>query len=450
MKGSAIIAAFILIVIGSLIVGGYLSYISRESMMTKKLNDSIKALYIAEAGLEKGISILTLEMDPDRDGDMDWFDGNIYGNPAAGINTETFVPIDYDPGGEGYSASFGEGQFLVMIMKVSDSKVTLKSTGSVREETRIIREDVFRPSIFDWAVFGNDSVHLSSNALIDSHNSTQGPYDPNNPGSNGDTGTNAIGPGVISLDSNSKIDGDAVVGPEGNPDTDITLKSNSEITGKKAAADSETGLPQITAPTDIPSEFRGHIALDGNDSLTIGGDSNSGQYEYIELNSNSVLTINGDIKIQVNGNFTMNSNTRIEITDNVEVILYITDALSLNSNSRINLGDGTEVTIYVDGSFSMDSNTTINNPSNDSTAMTLYGTDSLTNVSFNSNVGYYGSVYTRMADFTINSNAQIYGSLVAKSVTLNSNAEVHYDEALAGTGPCEEMLKVRAWREVYE
>lgn len=415
MKGTAIIAAFILIVIGTLIVGGYLLYISRESNMTVRNSNSIRALYIAEAGLERAISDLAL--------DADWFNDEINGWSAVGINTLTFIPVDYDALGPGYNASFGGGEYLLEVIKVTNTMLRLRSTGTINNETRIITEEVYRQTIFDWAAFGNEGVHLGSNVQIDSYNSGVGAYDPANPGTNGDTGTNAIGTGVISLDSNAKIYGDAVVGPGGNPDTDITLGSNALITGTQEAQESQTELPQISPPDGLI--YRGAISLGSNDTLTI---SASGQYDSISLSSNSAITIDAD------------------------VIIYITGALSMNSNSRIDIVNNAEAIFYVGGSFSMvsmDSNTSINNPSNDPSAFTLYGLDTLTNISFDSNATIYGSVYTRQADFTMDSNSYIYGSLVAKSITLGSNAKIHYDESLAGTGPSTGQLKAIAWQEVY-
>jgi len=52
-NASALIVSLIFIVIGCLIVGGYLSYIMNETHITKELNDSIRAFYLAEAGIER-------------------------------------------------------------------------------------------------------------------------------------------------------------------------------------------------------------------------------------------------------------------------------------------------------------------------------------------------------------------------------------------------------------
>ena len=52
LRGSAIIVAFIVVVVSVILIGGFLLYISRESYMAKKMSNSVKALYIAEAGLE--------------------------------------------------------------------------------------------------------------------------------------------------------------------------------------------------------------------------------------------------------------------------------------------------------------------------------------------------------------------------------------------------------------
>lgn len=393
-KGAAMVVAMIFIVICVIATGAYLFVITKDSNLAKKMNDSIKALYVAEAGIERAVS--------DLGGLGVWSLGVLYSNTPH-----------------------GEGTFTAEIIElINNNRVRLKSTGVVREEDRIITAYVSRPSVFDWGVFGDDGVFLDSNAYIDSYNSTLGPYGGTNINQNGDVGTNAgDGEGgviAVSLGSNARIYGDVTIGPNGDVGADITMGSGALITGTQSAAQTETPLPTVTPPDGL--QYRGQIALGGDDSITI---SESGWYDLITLNSNSSIVIDADVTLYVAGGFSLNSNSHIDIINNADV------------------------TIYMGSTFVMDSNTVINNVSQDPLLLTLYGTSSMTSATLNSNSAFYGAIYTPTV-FELDSNAIIYGSLVANSVSMNSNAIVHYDEALAGSGPpLGGPLNVDFWQEKY-
>lgn len=128
MKGTAIITALIFIVIGSLIVGGYLWYISREIWITKRTNDSIKALYIAEAGLERKLyEIKNANYDD--------------------ITTPVYFPDTSDP----------ESYYTVDVEKYGDVyKIT--STGVYHSGIRKIRQSARMFSLWDLAFFSGEAT----------------------------------------------------------------------------------------------------------------------------------------------------------------------------------------------------------------------------------------------------------------------------------------------------
>ena len=59
----------------------------------------------------------------------------------------------------------------------------------------------------------------------------------------------------------------------------------------------------------------------------------------------------------------------------------------------------------------------------------------LDEVDFDSNTEVWGTVYAPNAVVEIDSNLELFGSLVARRVILDSNCQIHYDEALAEEGP---------------
>jgi len=243
---------------------------------------------------------------------------------------------------------------------------------------------------------------MGSNAEVDSFDSTLGDYGDSNVGSNGDVGTNASTYGCVLLNSNARIYGNVVSGFGSDPDTDIVTQSSVIISGEKQSLSREKDIPSIPAPEGLP--LMSDYYVEGDNSATI---SESGEYTSFNLSSNAKVTITADVTLYITGDFSMGSNTNIEIAE------------------------GVTVKIYLGGSFEQRSNTSINNLSEDPTKLMIFGTDSFTGeMEWNSNSDFWGAVYVPKADVRFRSNSDFYGSIVSKSFDLDSNARFHYDEAL--------------------
>jgi len=389
-KGIVLIAVIVFILILTIIGAAFLKLAGSEGVLTHRERHVSQALYLADAGAEHAIANL-----------LDGTDDDI---------AET---------------TLGGGTYAVTI--TGSNPYTVRSTGrfgtpQVAKTVEIVWQT---KSIFQYAVFGDEGVDLRSNAYTDSYDSQIGGYgelvgSETNVGSDGDVGTNdttIVAPYSIHLNSNVEIDGDVVIGPNGDPDQAVVLEGSATISGTQSAASSEQELPENTAPTGLTD--RGSLSIGGAESQTI---SSSGQYSSLTLDTTAVLTLDGNLTI------------------------YVTGAFSLLSNSAIDITSGSEVTIYVGGSFSLDSNTQINNLTQDPTKFMIYGTNSLTNATWDSNSVFYGGFYAPNANVVINSNANIYGSVIANMVTLDSNATVHYDHALASRGPTA-GYEVVSWEE---
>src|SRR5262249_3528748 len=125
------------------------------------------------------------------------------------------------------------------------------------------------------------------------------------------------------------------------------------------------------------------------------------------------------------------------------------DSLSLASQAKIaaNCAAG-PVKIYVQNNFVMSSNTLVSSTTKKPSDVSLFlnsdnildpdGSVDLDQIDFNSNSQLYGTIYAPHASITINSNFELFGSLVAKTVWLDSNSRIHFDEQLLniqGNGP---------------
>ena len=390
-QGFVLVIAVILMGFLLLLALPFMSQLSAENRLTDKSFKSCAALSLAEAGVERAVWELNFGDITTWDGDaalrtmtitsFQAPSGNVVGDIEIKVhNPETKTPLVEATG----------------ILSYSDSALMAKATRVELEEVK------YDP--WNFAVFGDEDVDFSSAAEVDSYDSEDGPYGGTNVGTDGDVGTNGDLLGCIDLCPNAKIYGDAVSGPGSDPESVIITQGNSYIDGEKKSLDEEKPMPSVIPPEGLV--FMGGYSLGVGDVGTINA---SGEYTSFILGSNSTVTITSD------------------------VILYITGDFTMSSNSQLNIADGVSVTIYLGGTFSQNSNSQINNLSQDPTNLLILGTDSFNGtMTWNSNTDFYGAVYVPRAHVDFRSNTDFYGSIIANTFEFNSNARFHYDRALAG------------------
>jgi len=386
--------------------------LSNEKRSADKSYKSTAAISLAEAGIERAIWELNhgdisswSESGSVRMMDISSFpttDGNVIGN----------IEITVD--------SLG-GDFPVV---ESTGKVAYLSSLTVDRIARVVleRHDVSL-SLFDYGIFGEDGIELASNSLVDSYDSGIGNYDPNNPGANGNIGTNATFLGCIYLNANVEVYGGAATGPESIPEDIIIEQPVSIISGEKQALSSLKEMPSIIAPEGLI--YRGDHILDDGSSGTI---SESGEYTNFRISNSSTVTVISDVSLYITGEFSMTSNTQLVVAENASA------------------------TLYLGGSFVQESNTQINNVSMDPCSFMLICTDSFNgDLEWNSNTDFWGAVYAPKTNVIYNSNADFYGSVIGKYVDIASQANIHYDEALANLeivpGSMGSYYTVKSWQE---
>jgi hypothetical protein len=133
----------------------------------------------------------------------------------------------------------------------------------------------------------------------------------------------------------------------------------------------------------------------------------------LNLRSGSRIDIDasaGDVQLWVIDNFVMGTGTRVAATD------FDTRHVRLNllSDNVIN----PELNVQLD------------------------------HVEFNSNSKFYGTILAPNAAIVLQSNFELFGSILARSIDLRSNASFHFDEALLGGAGHIASFETVAWREV--
>ena len=335
-----------------------------------------------------------------------------------------------DVGSAAQPASYDGGSFWVQATDLGDQKVQLVATGEVDragERIELTLEEV-SDNLFLWGAFGDEDMQMDSNARVDSYDSTLGSYDSqkvNGSGSNayanakGNVGSN----NDVALKQNAKVWGDALPGPSG-----ATTAPLGAVSGATTPMLTPVAMPPIEVPVIASA---GPLTVPGNAPLVLP--SGSYHYDAFTVDTGGLVTVQGPAKI-VFEDFRLKSNAR-----------FIADA------------SAGPVEVYVMGDFILDSNTLMA-PSDylpvnlDIKLLTdnVYDPSlqvQLDVLTLNSNAQLYGTVYAPNTVVDIDSNFELFGSLVARQVTLDSNARVHYDESLANAAnAANASYKIICWR----
>lgn len=315
--------------------------------------------------------------------------------------------------------------YFVEIEPFGANGYTLASSGIDNDtvERLELRLDLAPSGFFQYAAFGAEGVNLQSNAFIDSYNSSSGTYASQVQSGNdfalenGEVGSNKD----IAMNSNSEIHGDATPGPGG-----ILYDSapGTLVTGSTDPAEEEFPMPPIDVPP-IPSTG----TLSGTSDVTLGP---------------------GDVHID---SLLMSGGTTLTIVGPATVII---DEYNMKSGAEIVFdASAGGIDLYGTGDFVLESNTTMTTPSQSAVDVTIFlsgdnmspGSDD--NIKLSSNADFNGAIYAPNIEYSLNSNFNVFGSIICGKLDLSSNGEIHFDEALlyAGDGDGTDY-DVTLWREL--
>jgi hypothetical protein len=259
----------------------------------------------------------------------------------------------------------------------------------------------------------NQNIVIDSYDSKDPNKSTNGLYDAAKQQQNGDIATD----GQLIEAGNAHIYGDVATNSG-------TVTGVANITGTQ-----RTDFYQEPIPVGAPSwSIVNPTVTNVSGTTTIQADSTSGstasryQLSGVTLNS-KVLTIAGNAD---------GSPSYVEI--------YVTGDISVGGNGQIVLGAGVKAKIYFAGNVDISGNGILNT-NNEPADLQMYGiapTDgSNKHVSLGGNGQIMAAVYAPNDDVTVNgggTSGHVYGSVIGKTVTMTGVTNLHYDEALNGTG----------------
>ena len=289
--------------------------------------------------------------------------------------------------------------------------------------------------------------------------------------SNADIKGNVYVVGDLHLDSNARIRKDAF------SNGDITMDSNSTIQGNAWAVGSISargngrinGTTNPNQPTEMapyedcdPLGIDSHIATNAGHITSVNNDNalNSPPIDTAYNNSSNGNTnfAAGDYYFS---SFEMDSNAEVTLLSG-DHVWHVEGNFLLNSNSKIIMSAGATLEIYITGRFVLESNTEIENPGKPADLLIFssatdnsLGDDDDAEFQMLSNTGIKAVTYAPRAHVVYNSNSDAYGAVRGRWAQMDSNADFFYDETLADeaefNSPINLGYKIVYWTEqAYE
>jgi hypothetical protein len=391
-KGSAITLVLLAVVILLIAGTGLLSLGFQSQILSIRATSDIAARLAADAGLTEAIYKMNehLKIKP-------WDD---YDLPYA-INS---------------ALPNSEAVYSYKVIPESTSLYRIESAGEYGVSSRTVRCSLGLRTPFEYAIFMEDSIDLRPGTTIDWYN-----FD-------GDDelqiGTNSTEDGAIDAHVGVTINGDVVVGFEGDIDTVINSRHEAIITGDIYALNEEYELPSITVPSYLEVLGSGGVITN---TIVLSG---MGKYDGIDLSAGEVITVAGPTILYVTGDVVLDNASVLEVVD-----------AATNPDAFLIL--------YLGGDFLCRNDGIINNLSKDATKIKIYGLESCESIDFFSTSTFYGAIYAPNADVRLHNAVEFFGAVVAESFVQYVSADFHYDASLnEGTVNDEGVsFVVRQWSE---
>ena len=353
----------------------------------------------------------------------------------AGLSQAMYQLLRGQPGNVGTQANpqnWGTSSFWVEAQQVTPDITRLRASGredlSGASEELVVR--AVPDTIWRFGLFGREGLHMDSNARVDSYDSTLGDYASQatngsgadlHAGSDGHVGSNR----GLQLDANAQVWGNATPGPGHS----TVLTGNAEVTGTTTPAVSQLEMPALNVPTYTSY---GNLSVNGA-GVVIPSDNRT--YGQVLIRSNRTLTLTGPSTI-VMSSLRMEGGAQILVdATNGPVTIYVLDNFILDSNAVIRSNDYKPENVRI-------------NLLSDNVASPEISVH-IDTVDFNSNSMIYGILFAPNARIVLDSYFTLYGSLMARSIDVDSNSTFHFDtDLINSTSNGAFTYETLSWREL--
>lgn len=205
----------------------------------------------------------------------------------------------------------------------------------------------------------------------------------------------------ITLFPNTTIPGDIIIGPGGNTDDVIDVKSTTIIQGDSYPSPDNLDFPIKPAPDGLVASSL--PAPDASGVIHIP----AGMYAFpaIDLNAGQKVVIEGDV-------------------------VFSTPSFRIKNSGILNVKTGSSLQMYVNGSFIADNGSYIYNEDLDATKLRIYGLENCTNITIMNSGDFWGAIYAPNANLEIKNSGAAYGGFVGSSLDTKNSAVFYFDVRL--------------------
>lgn len=393
-SGSVLLATMIFVLAIAAYMVYYLLLVQNSNQNVVRAQRWNAALPIAEAGIEEGMANLNLV------------------SITTVSNANKFDPIVARPfNGGNYSVNSGAAGVVATI--TSTGTVTAPITGDIISRT--VRVTAQRQGLFSKGMISMTYITMNGKGLIlnswnshDTNQSLNGIYN----GYEGKNGDIAAVDGLLNV-GNHTIYGDLFLGPN----SDYSIGPQGSVSGT-VYKDWNVPLPTVSIPTN---------------------DNNNNPISW-QVATTTNLPSGKTYRFTTGGYYIINDNSAIEVTPGVQVTLQVPSGSPYAPNG-LNIGGGTTnagtITMYqVAGSLKLSGSAAGGAANNRPENFVYFGLPGVTSIAFSGNASFVGVIYAPQADFTQSgggsTDIDFRGSIVVKSITVNGNFALHYDDSLAG------------------
>jgi hypothetical protein len=424
-RGSALLAALCFATVLTIALGSYLTLCYRTLELSMRSVQGTQTLELAETGMEEALWALNKN---------DWSSWSISGTTA----TRTITGFTFDNNITGrveltitsYNGTAGTRTVTVRGVATNDT------TG--RTMSRTLTSTSALAPLFVNALAGTTSiVSFSSGGTVDSYDSSLGTYASQTPGYAAVIASDAPSPTAATVALvNAQVKGYVASQYSNGP----SYSSSARLYGPSTPGTTKIDTSRIsTSPYQpvftiktITGAGTTLSAPSGGSTTTLGtaGDTTPRIYysSGLNLTSTTKIIIDGPVRLVVSGSFYIGLNGG-------------SPSIEVTTNGTLEVFAAGDIAIYGNG---------INNLTRDPSRAVIYGTNTLTVPDMSTSVPLYGVIYTPNGNFTIAGNSVIYGSVVAKKISLTGSAPaIHYDVNLrtkAFTG-VDTPYAISDWRE---
>ena len=401
-RGGFAIAIALCAVILVLIIGvGVLSISTQRRMMGVRGCSEISARCAADAGLTEALFSMNKTLEAKT-----WND-----------NSLPFVTDEALPNSD---ATFSYKVTKIAAADSNDDVYSIESTGKSGLAQRKVSSTLELKSLFEYALFVEQNITLKMGTSITAYNvdADDKPLQ---------IGTNSTTAAAITAKVGVTIDGDVVVGSNGDPETVINNQKESVITGQTNPQFKDEKFRQIKVPQYL-KDMASSGTLTG--SITLTGPA---KYDSVNLTGSvgaDTITIDGVVELYVIGDLRIGNSDKLVIVD-------------ANTNPDACL------VIYLGGNLIIDNSGTINNLSKDASKLKIFGLNTCTYFDFKNSGDFFGAIYAPTADVLLHNSVQMYGAVVCKNFDQYVNANFHYDMNLREAAPSDigAHLEIKRWIE---